>query len=68
MKISNLFNFTSTLPDLAESYKELDELATKIELVSGYSLKELLELFKAGYTLEAPEYKSLEEVFNGKTE
>lgn len=55
MKMNNLFNFTSSF-NLAESYRELDELAIKIELVSGYDLKKLLELFLAGYTLKAPEF------------
>ena len=33
---------------------ELDSVATEIQYLTGYSLKELKNLFAAGYTLEAP--------------
>lgn len=66
-----IFKLYSPIPAYDYTKKrlaKLDELATEIRIVSGYTLEKLLELFMAGYTLEAPEYKSLEEVFNGKTE
>ena len=51
--------------DLVNSYKELDELCTKIEAVSGYTVEQLLELFMAGYILQEPKYKSLRELGEG---
>lgn len=65
-KISELYRRMPTY--IEKQFAKLDRLATEINIVSGYSLEELLKLFSAGYTLKAPEHKSLEEVFNGKTE
>ena len=63
-----IFSCYSSVPTYAEKQlAKLDKLATEIKIVSGCNLEKLLELFLAGYTLKAPEYKSLEEVFNGKT-
>ena len=39
---------------------ELDQLATEIQALTGYSLEELKNLFAAGYTLEAPKQVSME--------
>lgn len=36
--------------------EKLNELETKIQSVSGYTLEELLEKFKQGYTLKEPDY------------
>lgn len=42
---------------------ELDELYTKLQTVTGFTAEQLLEMFKAGYTLEKPDYsKSFEEM------
>lgn len=40
---------------------ELDSVATEIQVLTGYSLRELKGLFAAGYTLEAPKQISMEE-------
>ena len=40
---------------------ELDRLATEIQVLTGYSLEELKNLFAAGYTLEAPRQISMQE-------
>lgn len=39
----------------------LDSVATEIQALTGYSLRELKGLFAAGYTLEAPKQISMEE-------
>lgn len=45
--------------------KELDELYTKLQAVTGFTAERLLELFAAGYTLEKPDYeKSMQELAN----
>lgn len=36
--------------------RELDELYTKIRVVTGFTAEQLLEMFAAGYTLEGPDY------------
>ena len=36
--------------------RELDELYTKIKVVTGFTAEQLLEMFAAGYTLEGPDY------------
>ena len=41
---------------------ELDSVATEIQYLTGYSLKELKNLFAAGYTLEAQKQVSEEEL------
>lgn len=54
-----IFNCYSSVPTYTEKlHVRLDELAIKIRRVSGYNLETLLELFKAGYTLKAPNYKN----------
>lgn len=40
---------------------ELDRLATEIQVLTGFTLEELKNLFAAGYTLEAPKQISMEE-------
>lgn len=52
------------VPAMAETWAriaELDRLATEIQALTGYSLRELKGLFAAGYTLEAPRQVSMEE-------
>ena len=44
---------------------ELDSVATEIQVLTGYSLRELKGLFAAGYTLEAPKQISMEEFLGG---
>ena len=45
--------------------RELDELYTKIKVVTGFTAEQLLEMFAAGYTLEGPDYsKSHTELAN----
>ena len=41
---------------------ELDRLTTEIQVLTGYSLEELKNLFAAGYTLKAPKQISTEEL------
>lgn len=42
---------------------ELDELYTKVRIVTGFTVEQLLEMFTAGYTLEKHDYsKSFEEM------
>lgn len=53
------------VPTMAEAWDriaELDQLATEIQTLTGYSLEELKNLFAAGYTLEAPKQISMEEL------
>lgn len=40
----------------ANRVRELDELYTKIRVVTGFTAEQLLEMFAAGYTLEGPDY------------
>lgn len=43
--------------------RELDELYTKLQIVTGFAAEQLLEMFAAGYTLKKPDYsESLEEI------
>lgn len=39
---------------------ELDSVATEIQVLTSYSLRELKGLFAAGYTLKAPKQISME--------
>lgn len=42
---------------------ELDELYIRLQVVTGFTAEQLLEMFAAGYTLEKPDYsKSFEEM------
>lgn len=41
---------------------ELDSVATEIQVLTGYSLRELKGLFAAGYTLKAPKQMTMEEL------
>lgn len=54
-----------TLQPLPEStlrhVQELDRLATEIQVITGFTLEELKNLFAAGYTLEAPRQISMQE-------
>lgn len=55
------------VPARAETWNriaELDQLATEIQALTGYSLEELKGLFAAGYTLEAPKQVSMEELLH----
>ena len=36
--------------------RELDELYTKLQIITGFTVEQLLEMFAAGYTLEKPDY------------
>ena len=36
--------------------QELDELYTKLQIATGFTAEQLLEMFAAGYTLEKPDY------------
>lgn len=36
--------------------QELDELCTKLQIATGFTAEQLLEMFAAGYTLEKPDY------------
>lgn len=52
------------VPAMAETWDriaELDQLATEVQALTGYSLEELKGLFAAGYTLKAPKQISMEE-------
>ena len=42
----------------AERLLELNELYLKIQMVSGYTVDQLLEMFMAGYTMEPPSGKN----------
>ena len=49
----------STLTPLNEwvnRVRELDELYTKLQIITGFTVEQLLEMFAAGYTLEKPDY------------
>ena len=35
---------------------ELDDLYTKLQIVTGFTAEQLLEMFCSGYTLEKPDY------------
>ena len=44
---------------------ELDELYTKLQVVTGFTAEQLLEMFKSGYTLKKPDYsQNFEEMAN----
>lgn len=43
---------------LASRAVELDELYTKIQTVTGFTVERLLEMFLAGYTMEPPDYSA----------
>lgn len=55
-------NGTGTAPPLTppnewvNRVRELDELYTKLQIVTGFTAEQLLEIFAAGYTLEKPDY------------
>ena len=55
-------NGTGTAPTLTppnewvNRVRELDELYTKLQIVTGFTAEQLLEIFAAGYTLEKPDY------------
>ena len=55
-------NGTGTVPTLTppnewvNRVRELDELYTKLQIVTGFTAEQLLEIFAAGYTLEKPDY------------
>ena len=55
-----------TLQPLPEStlrhVQELDQLATEIQAITGFTLEELKGLFLAGYTLQAPKQMTMEEL------
>ncbi|MEI3305920.1 MAG: hypothetical protein V8R40_07780 [Dysosmobacter sp.] len=38
--------------------RELDELYTKLQIITGFTVEQLLEMFAAGYTLEKPDYQN----------
>ena len=43
--------------------RELDEMYTKFQIVTGFTVEQLLEMFAAGYTLEKHDFsKSFEEM------
>ena len=42
----------------ASRARELDELYTKLQAVTGFTAEQLLEMFLAGYTLEKPDYSN----------
>lgn len=44
-----------------------DELETKLIQLTGFNLEKLVDLFAAGYTLKAPEYKSFNDVLEDVT-
>lgn len=50
--------------DQFKEVERLDRLATEIQKVSGFSLEELLSLFRSGYTLSppSPHYKEVDEL------
>lgn len=51
--------FTPTLTppnEWVNRVRELDELYTKLQIVTGFTAEQLLEIFAAGYTLEKPDY------------
>lgn len=58
--------FTPTLTppnEWVNRVRELDELYTKLQIITGFTVEQLLEMFAAGYTLEKPDYsKSFEEM------
>lgn len=54
---AKIFSGLLTPSSITKRHSELYRLVTEIEYVSGYNLETLLELFKAGYTLKAPDYK-----------
>ncbi len=47
---------------LAKRALELDELYTKIRVVSGFTAEQILDMFLAGYTLKEPEVLTLREL------
>ena len=42
-------------PERIESIRQADELLTKIEIVSGYTGEQILEMLMAGFELQKPE-------------
>ena len=54
--------------DQFKEVERLDRLATEIQKVSGFSLEELLSLFRSGYTLSPPHYKGVDELRDAAVE
>ena len=52
----------SPSPSTLRAIENLDRLATEIHMVSGYTLGEILGLFKSGYTLTPPEQISFDDL------
>lgn len=52
----------STPPSTIKAIENLDRMATEIHMVSGYTLEEILGLFKSGYTLTPPEQISFDDL------
>lgn len=52
------------LSPATEKYEHLEKTICELERVSGYSLYQLLKLFKAGYTLTLPKGASLNQIIS----
>ena len=52
--------FQDNINLICDRLRELDELYTNIQIVSGFTVEQLFEMFKAGYTLQPPKYSALE--------
>lgn len=53
-----------TIGECMERLLELDELYTKLYIVSGYTAEQLLDMFLAGYTMRPTKYPlTLSELF-----
>lgn len=62
MVIEGFVNVIKTAPTLAQPngwvsrLRELDELYTKLQIVTGFTAEQLLERFASGYVLKKPDY------------
>ena len=50
---------SEAINELMNRMLELDELYTKLHIVTGFTAEQLLEMFCAGYTLEKPDYSNV---------
>ncbi|WP_122788812.1 hypothetical protein [Intestinibacillus sp. Marseille-P6563] len=58
-KVSNFQGAIQSIFDISKGYsstcREFEQSIAQLEAVSGYSLSQIIDMFKQGYTLEYPE-------------
>lgn len=54
---SPYFELDKEITHLAQRVMKLDSLYLEIQLVSGYTVEQMLDMFLAGYTMNPPQYE-----------